>query len=177
MNVSESGLAELYRNLGVHQVPHTGVNDGMHFVVEGLKNQAVKPVISRPIPFEGSVVATLILYGHCPSKKNMWERRQAGRMVLPKEVKEQIAAITTQAMFQWKYPGPVEHPEIAMTFFVSAKRQDQDGMYTTILDCLQSAGVLVNDNIAHNNGRKVLEPCEIVGVNDERVVISIRRSR
>lgn len=129
--------------------------------------------VPAPKSFEGLVNVHMTLYGHCPSKKNCWERREAGRMILPDEVKQQIKALTMQATFAWKLPGPVEHPELTIRFFVAAKRQDQDGMYTTILDCLQSAGVLVNDNIAHNNGRKVLEPCVAVEAKNERVEILI----
>ena len=96
-------------------------------------------------------------------------------MVLPAEVKDQIATLTTQILFAWRFGGPVEHPEITVRFYVKAARQDQDGQYTTILDCLQAAGVLVNDNWAHNNGRKVLEPAEFVNPENERVEITIRK--
>lgn len=134
-----------------------------------------KPKTIKLEPVSGPLEWSVTVHGHCPSKKNLWERRQAGVMVLPKEVKEQIAALTTQIMFAWRHPGPVEHPEITVKFYVGAKRQDRDGMYTTIQDCLQNAGVLVNDNIAHNDGRIVIEPCEVVPMAEERVEITIRK--
>ena len=162
MGISEAELEQLLRNTGKLLLNDAGVSRAPH------PQRAAKPQ-----PVEVPINGRLVLYGHCPSKKNMWERREAGRMVLPKEVKEQIDTLTTQALFGWKYPGPVESPDITVRFFVAAKRQDQDGMYTTILDCLQAAGVLVNDNIAHNNGRKILEPCEFVDASDERGEIII----
>lgn len=131
------------------------------------------PVPEAPTPVEGPVDTLLILWGHCPSKKNLWRRGKAGVMYLDTEVKKQIEALTLQAMLKWgsEHKGPVEHPDLTVTFIVSAQRQDQDGMYTTVLDCLQDAGVIVNDNIAHFNGRKILEPCQIYEQADERVEI------
>lgn len=96
-------------------------------------------------------------------------------MYLDSDVKQQIDTLTTQALFHWKQPGPVEHPALTVTFFVAAARQDQDGQYTTILDCLQAAGVLVNDNWARNNGRKILEPCVFVSESEERVEILVEK--
>lgn len=96
-------------------------------------------------------------------------------MFLDGETKAEISRLTRQALFQWKYPGPVEHPEMTFKFVVAAQRQDRDGMVTTILDCLQAAGVLLNDNIKSNNGRMILEPCEIFKDADERVEIWIRK--
>lgn len=137
---------------------------------------AVRLVSAKPKPVEGPLEVRMTLWGHCPSKKNLWSPRASGGMRLIPEVRAQIDILTTQALFQWKSSGPVEHPELTVTFFVAAARQDQDGQYTTILDCLQSAGVLVNDNWARNNGRKILEPCEFVELKDERVDILVRKS-
>jgi Holliday junction resolvase RusA-like endonuclease len=76
------------------------------------------------------------------------------------------------ARSQWVRP-PVESPDMSFTFFVSAARRDRDGMLTTALDCLQEAGILVNDNIKRNNGRTVLEPCQFVSAAKERVEIEV----
>lgn len=123
--------------------------------------------------FDGPVDVTLKLYGHCPSKKNLWSPRADGGFRLLPEIKEQIDALTTQALFGWSVHHPVEHPDLTVKFFVNAQRRDRDGMFVTVLDCLQAAGVLVNDNLAHNNGTTVLEPCEFVSVADERVEIRV----
>lgn len=121
----------------------------------------------------------LTLHGHVPSKKNAWQRGESGVMFIPEQEKEQINALTLQAAYAWsKVLLPVDHPDLTVTFYVLAKRQDQDGMYTTILDCLQAAGVIVNDNIAHFNGTKILKPCVMVtDAQDERVEIEIRKDR
>jgi Holliday junction resolvase RusA-like endonuclease len=114
----------------------------------------------------------LVLAGPCPAKKNLWKRGRSGHMFLDSTVKAQIDSLTIQARSQWKH-GAVESPTMEFRFFVAAARRDQDGMYTTILDCLQEAGVLVNDNIKRNNGRKILHPCEFVPLNRERVEVEI----
>lgn len=129
----------------------------------------------KPVPVEGPLRVVLTLHGHCPSKKNLWQRGTAGKMFLSADVRAQIDVLTTQALFGWGQTGPVEHPDLTVRFFVCGARQDQDGMYTTVLDCLQAAGVIVNDNIAHCNGRKVLEPCEVVSDADERVEIVVEK--
>lgn len=140
----------------------------------GVRAPSVKTKRDRRV-FDGPLDVTLVLYGHCPSKKNAWERGGTGKMFIPKEVADQIAALTIQAVFQWPKLFPVEHPNVTVRFFVCAARQDEDGMWTTILDCLQKAGVILNDNIARFNGRKVHEPCEFVDAADERVEIRLEK--
>lgn len=162
MALSSSDVAQLYRNQGKEPPVdfHTRIS--------------ARTAAKRPEPVAGPLSVLLTLHGHCPSKKNGW--RMAGeRMIIPTEMKNQIEALTLQAMFQWKLGAPVEHPDVTVQFFVSAARQDEDGMWTTVLDCLQKAGVLVNDNIAHFNGRKIHEPCQFVSQNDERVEILVEK--
>lgn len=132
-----------------------------------------KPI--RPEPVSGPLSVSLVLHGHCPSKKNLWTPNATGGFRLMPEVKDQIEVLTTQALFHWKQTGPVEHPDITVTFFVHHARRDRDGMFVTILDCLQEAGVLVNDNLKWNNGRTILEPCVFVEPKDERVEILIEK--
>lgn len=147
-----------------------------------IRNEAAPAIESKPAarsgkpakiqPVTGPVDVTLTLWGHCPSKKNLWSRGQKAQF-LPPEVKEQIESLTTQALFAWKQPGPVEHPEMTIKFYVNAARRDRDGMFTTLLDCLQAAGILVNDNLRRCNGRMVIEPADFVSDADERVEIRI----
>lgn len=140
----------------------------------GVRMPAVQPRKERRV-LDGPINITLVLYGHCPSKKNLWRRGTAGKMFLDSDVKKQIDTLTTQALFQWKSLFPVEHPDITVKLYVNAARRDRDGLLTTILDCLQAAGVIVNDNLAHNNGRMVIEAAEFVDINDERVEIQLER--
>ena len=129
----------------------------------------------RPQPVTGSVDVRLVLHGHCPVKKNAWQRGTTGKMFLDSTVTKQIEALTLQILFQWGNVGPVEHPELTFSFFVHHARRDRDGMLTTVLDCLQAAGVLVNDNLAHANGRLSLEPAVFVDAADERVEIVVEK--
>lgn len=140
----------------------------------GVRAPSVKTKRDRRV-FDGPLDVTIVLHGHCPSKKNLWRRGAAGGMFLDADVKAQIDVLTTQALFQWPHLLPITHPNVTVRFFVSAARQDEDGLWTTILDCLQKAGVILNDNIAHFNGRKVHEPCEFVDTADERVEIRLEK--
>lgn len=169
-----------------------------------LDNPSIRPprryVAPKPKVLEGPISMVITMHGHCPSKKNLWEKGGPGGMFLNKEVKAKIDTLTMQALFQWGLRGPVAHPELTIRFFVAAPKtrmssrsnprdpsnpipfylvsdnRDQDGMYTTILDCLQAAGVIVNDNIRWNNGRKILECVEFVPEADERVEITVSRA-
>lgn len=136
-----------------------------------VKPKAAK--IEKPTPIEGPLSVLLTLYGHCPSKKNLWQRGTAGKMFLDADTRKQIDTLTLQAQFGWKFGGPVEHPELTIQFFVCGAKRDRDGMLVTVLDCLQSAGVIVNDNLAHCNSRLILEPAVFVSEADERVEILV----
>jgi Holliday junction resolvase RusA-like endonuclease len=117
------------------------------------------------------VTETLVLHGHCPSKKNLWKRGRGGRTYIDSETKALIDALTVQAQAQWKHK-PVTHPKMCVQFFARDRRRDRDNMLTTILDCLREAGVIVNDNIAQFNGTVVLPPA--VMDKDERAVIRVK---
>lgn len=116
----------------------------------------------------------LCLRGPCPAKKNLWKTARNGRKFIDKTTRAQIDSLTIQARSQWGGIRSVENPDMEFTFYVAAARRDQDGMYTTVLDCLQEAGVIVNDNIKRNNGRKVLHPCQFVSAGKEKVEVEIR---
>ena len=116
------------------------------------------------------MTATLVLHGHCPSKKNLWKRGKGGRTYIDSETKALIDALTAQAQNQW-IGEPVTHPDMRVQFFARDRRRDRDNMLTTLLDCLRDAGVIVNDNIAQANGTLVLLPAMID--KDERTVIEV----
>jgi Holliday junction resolvase RusA-like endonuclease len=191
-NWTEAQLTEFYKGRGV--VPAAPATHERAEVVQ--RKPRVKPNTAEPV--SGPMEWSAKIYGHCPSKKNLWARGKAGIMFLPEEVKEKIATITTQLMFAWKYSGPVVHPDITIRFYVAEDRKslrkdfrnptkmiecsipkgnrDRDGMFTTLLDCMQAAGILVNDNIQNNNGTVVIEPCGFVKDEDERVEIRISKA-
>jgi Holliday junction resolvase RusA-like endonuclease len=113
---------------------------------------------------------TIVLHGHCPSKKNLWKRGNGGRTYIDSETKALIDSLTIQARAQWKHE-PVTHPDMRVQFYARDRRRDRDNMLTTILDCLREAGVIVNDNIAQANGTVVLLPAVID--QNERVTIEV----
>lgn len=115
-------------------------------------------------------VRTLILYGHVPAKKNRWRSRNGG-VYIPSEVAEQVNSLTMQAEELWGDLPTLEHPELTVRFVVRNRKGDRDNKLTTVLDCLQGAKVIRNDNVAHCNGRIILEPAIIEG--QERTIIEV----
>lgn len=102
----------------------------------------------------------LVLRGHVPSKKNLL-RVANGHGYRDTKVVAEIEALRTYARIAWGLRRPLEHPKIEVRFFVKERRGDRDNMLTTILDCLTSAGVLVNDNIARCNGTITIRPAVV----------------
>jgi hypothetical protein len=68
----------------------------------------------------------------------------------------------------------LEHPDITIRMQTSTKRSDRDGALTTILDLLVWYGVLHDDNIAHCNGRIVLEPVTYSACDETVIELSTR---
>lgn len=182
MNFTEAQFEELQKNLrnsALGALAERGPNP------PDISGLAPRPLSSgsrkskpKPVVFGGPLDVTLVLHGHCPSKKSDYRTTETGRLILTPETKAEIQALTFQAMYQWGAPGvgaraPVDHPEVTTTFYVRSGRSDEDGKYLTLMDVLQHAGVIVNDNIAHFNGRKVHEPCVFVLSGDERVDIRV----
>lgn len=81
-----------------------------------------------------------------------------------------IRALVLLTRVQWRGREPLEHPHMAVTFYVRDKRADRDNKLTCLLDVLQEAGVIVNDNIKRFNGRLVIEPA-IVDPRERTVIV------
>ena len=119
-------------------------------------------------------MTTLILNGPVPGKKNGWHPRPGGGVRLDKSMQSQIDSLITQATYTWRLKlnrGPLEHPDMRVTFHVRNQRSDRDNKLSTILDVLQKAGVLRNDSIRRFNGVLTLLPAIVD--KDERTVIEI----
>lgn len=116
---------------------------------------------------------TLILRGPCPSKKNLYRRGKTGMMFLDAQVKARLDSLTIQARSQWSGQPPVTHPDMDVTFYFSSGRPDRDNRLTAVLDCLQEAGVIPNDNAAQFNGTLVLKPAVFVKAGKEAVEVEI----
>ena len=82
-------------------------------------------------------------------------------MFLDQGTRSEIDWLTLQARQQWKH-RTVEHPNVSVRFYVRSARPDRDNKLTTILDCLQAAGVIKSDNIERFNGMVVIEPAVVV---------------
>jgi hypothetical protein len=119
---------------------------------------------------------TITLYGHVPSKKNGWGPRRGGGIILDLQMAREIEWLMAELTIKRSVDKPekLEHPQLRVTFYVRSRASDRDNKLSTILDILQKAGVLRNDNIAHCNGRLVLEPAVCVGRDgEEKTVIEI----
>ena len=174
--ITEAQFEELQKNLRVS----LGAESYPAFVDEALRGGNPRPPSgrlrkSKPVTFDGPVDVTLTLHGHCPSKKSKYRTTESGGMISDPETKAQMETLTLQAMFQWSSSVglPVDHPEVTTTFYVRSGRSDEDGKYVTLMDVLQKAGVMVNDNHSHWNGRKIHEPSVFVEDGQEKVEIRI----
>jgi len=93
------------------------------------------------------VTRVLTFAGAIPSKKNRL-RISGGRLFRNIGIAAQIDALTLCLSAQWRWPA-LSRPYLLFAFGVIKDNADTDNQITTVLDCLQSAGVLVNDNTKH----------------------------
>lgn len=115
---------------------------------------------------------TLEIPGHVPSKKNLWGPRKGGGIVLNATARQEIQTLITYARIFWGPRKPISHPVLVIEFHVLHARADRDNKLSTILDVLQKAGVIVNDNIAHCNAQITLAPAVIGGASKTVIQIS-----
>ncbi len=113
-----------------------------------------------------------------PSKKNLLKPRAAGsrgrRYHYDKETTELIEAVQGWIHKAWNPRRAVAHPRVDVHYLVINESQDRDGIWTTVLDCLQKAGVIHNDNIRWFNGTVVHHPAKKVGhPRDAGVVLEV----
>ena len=136
--------------------------------------------MSKRISVEAKVLKTmpptvLFLKGHVPGKKNLLRRGRGHHLYRDQGVTAEIDGLILQAREQWGAYPPIRHPMMAITFHVRSRGGDRDNKLTTILDVLQQAGVLRNDNIAHCNGSIMLLPAIVVKKGEnEATVIELR---
>lgn len=111
------------------------------------------------------MVYEITLFGQLISKKNMYMPRTVGKgknmkviFIKNSQLQSKLDALACQIPADMR-DLKLQNPDIRLEMTVAHQSGDQDGAYTTLLDILVSAGVLYNDNIKRNNGRKILEPC------------------
>jgi Holliday junction resolvase RusA-like endonuclease len=119
----------------------------------------------------------LRLAGPVPSKKNLYRRGKNGTLFLDREVRHQIDNLVLQAQAQWGARGPIEHPDLRILLRVTAARADRDNKLTCLMDVLQDAGILRNDNIARSNGTITLLPAIVGPVEATEIEIIHRQER
>jgi Holliday junction resolvase RusA-like endonuclease len=112
----------------------------------------------------------LELEGHVPSKANQWARGKRGTYIPPGTALE-LQALQFQLNAQWSGKRPMVHPDICIEFHLKNPLQDRDGALKSILDLLQAAGVIHNDNIKFCNGWLHIAPAVIS--QDEKVIIEL----
>jgi len=117
--------------------------------------------------------------GAVPSKKNLLRVGKHG-VYRDKAVSTAIEALewSTRIKCQQANGGRVltlpDHASLRFTFYCSDGKSDRDNKLTTILDVLQTAGVIQQDNIAHFNGRLILEPSQWVSSpNYEKTIVEV----
>lgn len=113
---------------------------------------------------------TIILEGHCPSKKNLYRRTKNGGLHLRRDTKAELDSLSWQARTQ-RPREPLVHPNMEVEFYVATQRGDRDGKLASLLDCLQQAEVIKNDNIFNFNGTVTLLPAKLAV--REKVIVRI----
>ena len=94
------------------------------------------------------MVYTLTFPGHCPAKKSLYRRKKGGGLFLNSEVRQKIDRLEWLAREQWAPRPPLKFCEdIKGYFFVLHFKGDMDGKWATILDVLEKARVIRNDNM------------------------------
>lgn len=112
--------------------------------------------------------------GPVPAKKSKYRRSRGGGMHLDRDTTATIDGLVLQARSQW-HREPVDHREVTVRFHGAHEESDRDGNLATLLDVLQAAGVIRNDNVRHFNGwlhvasaLPAEEPSVVVEITDGR---------
>ena len=110
----------------------------------------------------------LTLRGNIPAKKSKYRSRCGGGLYLDAATRACIEGLAFQAGSQWRRSShePVEHPVVTIRMHARQTRADRDGKLVTLLDVLQQAGVIRNDNINRFNGWLHLAPVEPALLDD-----------
>lgn len=111
---------------------------------------------------------SLELIGVVPSKKNAW-KRGGNHVYLDKDIREELDDLIIQAVSQGRRYGPIIGKFVALFVFHTSDSKDLDNKTTTLLDVLQSAGIIENDK--HNVGHMALKVLQKKGTTDFTEVV------
>ena len=102
------------------------------------------------------MIWTIELYGKPVAKKNAQVEitTKKGKKVrrYNKETRSALDALAMQIP-GWARDLRLEHPEVIFDFECPNGAWDRDNSVTSLVDILKTMGVIVNDNVAHFNGR------------------------
>jgi len=113
----------------------------------------------------------ITITGPIPSKKNRLRPRKDRKGYFNPD-KGRLQDIVYQILMQKGNTEPLNQPSIMVHFKCSNGRGDLDGKWTTLMDCLVKARVLVNDNLRHLPG-PVTYSGEIADVDEATIIIEI----
>lgn len=87
------------------------------------------------------------IVGDIPAKKNNY-RSSGGKFYIDKKANKGIYGILVQLASSRNRPKtPIVHPiRVVVEIYTPNMRRDLDNMITTLLDCMQKAGIIKNDN-------------------------------
>ncbi len=108
------------------------------------------------------------ILGNVPSKSNKYIPVAKGRMVKNSEVKAYEKAFILQLPPEWKKRNLDRPFSCEIAFYYRTSSSDLDGGWKIILDCLQRAGAIKNDNLMYYQvGRKYID------AKNPRIIIEI----
>lgn len=120
---------------------------------------------------------TVVIYGNLPAKKNRLRprgRRFGGRAHrYDKKTTAELLSMELQARAAWGSLPPIAGPNIEIRLFLFNKRKDPDGIWTTVLDVLKKARVIVDDRASVLSGSEHKYPVAPVwNLRDERIEVT-----
>lgn len=127
----------------------------------------------RKKEISGDAAKTIILKaeGVVPSKKNAVRHKFGGGGFYEKGMKREIDWLTMQFRMAYAPRDPLEGSLMVHTeIYRLPASKDNDNMHTTLLDCLQAAGVIKNDKMVRKGS---YEGIPVNSVDKCRVVIHI----
>jgi Holliday junction resolvase RusA-like endonuclease len=110
---------------------------------------------------------SLTIQGRVPSKKNAWRRKEGQRAYLPAQIAADIEALEWEAISaRNKIPfsdlakiHAAKRLRVIGEFHVKKEVVDLDNAWTTLLDVLQKAGIIINDKTVRSAAyEEILDP-------------------
>jgi hypothetical protein len=122
---------------------------------------------------------TIVIYGDLPAKKNRLRprsRRSRGRAHMYDErTAAELSSMELQARVAWGSLPAVSSPAISVRLFLFNFRKDPDGIWTTTLDVLKKARVIIDDRASELGGKETKYPVQRVAtIREERIEVTLK---